>query len=83
MLYGDNQGSIAMATNQAYRSRTRHIDVHYHYVREAVENGLVKLEYVSTKNMLADVLTKSLAKGEHARFVALIGLRNHEVEDLD
>jgi hypothetical protein len=72
-----------MVTNPAYRSRTRYIDVYYHYVREAVENGLVKLKHVGTKNMLADVLTKPLAKGEYARFIILISLRNYDVEDFD
>ncbi len=72
-----------MATNQIYRLRIRYINVHSHYVREAVENSLVKLEYVSTKNMLVDVLTKSLIKGEYARVVILINLRNYDVEILD
>src|SRR5450755_1321855 len=77
-LYGDNQGSISMALDANYRARTRHIDVHHHYVREAVEKGMITLEYVNTKHMLADVLTKPLAKSEHARFTDLLGVRPRE-----
>jgi hypothetical protein len=74
-LYGNNQESISMALDTNYRARTRHIDVHHHYVREAVEKGMITLEYVNTKRMLADVLTKPLAKSEHARFTDLLGVR--------
>ena len=64
-----------MALDANYRARTRHIDVHHHYVREAVEKGMITLEYVNTKHMLADVLTKPLAKSEHARFTDLLDVR--------
>jgi hypothetical protein len=74
VLKGDNQSSIAIATDPKYRHRTKHIEVHYHYVREQVERGLIKLEYVSTKEMLADVLTKPLPKPAHAQITAKLGL---------
>ena len=69
-----------MAIDPDYRSRTRHIDVHHHYVREAVEEGKIRLEYVNIKHMLADILTKPLAKSEHARFTDLLGLRQRVKE---
>jgi len=74
-LYGDNQGSLAVATRQGGASKTRHIAMHQHYVREAIENGDIRLSYVPTKEMLADLLTKALGKSEHQRLCALIGLR--------
>jgi hypothetical protein len=44
-----------------YHDRTKHIDLRYHYVREAVQSGLYKLEWVSTDKQLADGFTKSLS----------------------
>lgn len=45
----DNQSAIAIATNIGYQSRAKHIDIRHHFVRDHVESGTVKLEYVPTK----------------------------------
>jgi hypothetical protein len=75
-LYTDNQGSITMAINASSGNRTRHIEVHHHYVRQEVKKGSIVLQYVNTKAQLADMLTKPLAKVEHASFMRLLGLRS-------
>ena len=49
-----------MAKNAGYNSRTKHIDIKHHFTRENVENGKVQVDYVDTKNQLADLLTKAL-----------------------
>ncbi|POM66260.1 Integrase catalytic core protein [Phytophthora palmivora] len=59
-IYEDNQGSIALAKNPEFHKRTKHIDIRYHFVREKVEDGQVVLEYCSTKDMLADLMTKPI-----------------------
>ena len=65
-----------MATNpHEYRARTRHIDVHHHYVRDKIEDGTIKVDYLDTKSMLADMLTKPLQKAEFTRLATLLGLR--------
>ena len=57
----DNQGSnIALARNPVFHDRSKHIDIQYHYTRDLVKEKRIKLEYVPTKDMLADLLTKSL-----------------------
>ena len=73
-IRGDNQGSIKLAVDPSYRRRTRHIDVHHHYVREQVEEGVIKLEYVQSKDNLADALTKPLPKPALASFTSGINL---------
>jgi hypothetical protein len=60
------------------RARTRHIEVHYYYVRDKVDDGIIRLDYLNTKDMLADMLTKLLQKAEHARFITLLGLRRRQ-----
>jgi hypothetical protein len=61
-LFGDNQPSIQLATNYGTSSRTKHIDLRYHYIREVVAAQIIQLEYLRTDSMVADILTKPLAK---------------------
>ena len=62
MLAEDNQGCIALAGNPILKPRTKHIDVHWHFVRERQSSGEVKLVYVPTEENAADILTKALPK---------------------
>ena len=61
-IHGDNQGSIALAKNPVYHQRTKHIATQYHFTREKVAQGVVELVWISTKEMLADLLTKAAGK---------------------
>ncbi|KAG5864215.1 hypothetical protein JTB14_031796 [Gonioctena quinquepunctata] len=58
----DNQSAIKLANNPEFHKRTKHIDIKYHFVREASENGVVKIDYVESNLQLADILTKPLTK---------------------
>ena len=58
----DNQGAIAMGRNPVNHNRTKHIDIRYHYVREAVDDGIITMTYCPTKEMIADALTKPLPR---------------------
>jgi hypothetical protein len=60
-MFSDNQSCIAVAKDPIAHSRTKHIDVRYHYVRELVSYRKATVEYVPSGDMLADVLTKPLA----------------------
>ncbi|KAG2777653.1 hypothetical protein PC129_g21943 [Phytophthora cactorum] len=61
LIYEDNQGAIALAKNVGYQARTKHNDSRYHFIREKVASGEVELEYMDTKNQLAEYLTKGLS----------------------
>jgi hypothetical protein len=61
VIFEDNQGAIALAENTGYQSRTKHIDIRYHFLREKVRDQVIQLQYCDTKEMLADFLTKSLS----------------------
>ena len=54
----DSQSSIFLAKNPGYHSKTKHIDVQYHFVRDMVEDKRVLLVKVDTLNNVADALTK-------------------------
>ncbi len=56
----DNRGAIALAKKDAWNQRTRHINVRYQYVQEAVRNKQVVSGYVASKEQLADGFTKTL-----------------------
>ena len=73
-LYGDNQSSIRLVKNPEFHARTKHIDVQYHYVREALEDGLIELSYIPTTDMTADCLTKPLTKEKFHTGLSLLGL---------
>ena len=72
----DNQGTIAIARNPVSHSRTKHIDIKHHYVRESIVNRHVTLEYCPTELMTADILTKPLT---HDRFEKLQESRHHSM----
>ena len=58
----DNQLTIALTYNLVNHSRTKHIDVIHHYIRELIEEGKITLEYCSTNEIPADTMTKSLGR---------------------
>lgn len=62
IIFEDNQGCIGISENPIMHKRTKHIDIRYHYVRERVSAGDVKLIYIETERQLADLLTKPLLK---------------------
>lgn len=64
-LQTDSQGAIEWAENPCQHSRTEHIDIRYHYVREEVENGCLQLSYIPTEEMPADYLTKPVSRDKH------------------
>jgi len=70
----DNQSAIKLAKSDAFRPRTKHIDVRYHYIRNYVTDGSIKIEHVSTNLMAADSLTKSVSKEKTQLCAKLMGL---------
>lgn len=73
-LFCDNQSSIRLIKNPEFHKRTKHINVKYHFIREKFSNGFFDLQYVSTDDQVADILTKPLAKDKFTRFRSLMGI---------
>jgi hypothetical protein len=73
-VYQDNQGAIAMSKNPVQHGRTKHIDIRHHYVRDCVELKKIRLEYISTKKMIADVFTKPLAGPQFTNLCLSLGV---------
>lgn len=68
-IYGDNQAALSLSENPELHQRTKHIAVKYHYIQEARSKGLVCFEYIPTKDMAADGLTKPLGRLKHLEFM--------------
>ncbi len=68
-LKGDNQGSFALAHNQVFHARTKHINIQHHYIPDEVEAKRIELTYVPTGEMIADGLTKALTHAKFHNFV--------------
>uniref|UniRef100_A0A5S6QG42 Retrovirus-related Pol polyprotein from transposon TNT 1-94 n=1 Tax=Trichuris muris TaxID=70415 RepID=A0A5S6QG42_TRIMR len=65
----DSQAAIAHANNCTDKSRTKHIAIRYHFVRDKVNDGVVELVYVPSSENIADVLTKPLSRRQHQAHV--------------
>ena len=59
-LWCDNIGAKYLSANPIFHARTKHIQVDYHFVRERVARRLLEVEYISTKDQVADGFTKAL-----------------------
>ena len=67
-VYCDNTSAINISKNPVQHSRTKHIDIRHHFIRELVENKSVVIEHVATNMQLADIFTKAL---DASRFISL------------
>lgn len=72
-LLSDSQSAIKITQNPVMHQRTKHIDVRHHFVRDMVCSGDVCLEYLSTQDMMADILTKGLCREKHKYCVRGLG----------
>jgi Reverse transcriptase (RNA-dependent DNA polymerase)/gag-polypeptide of LTR copia-type/GAG-pre-integrase domain len=74
-LFCDNQGAIRLSSDSTFHARTKHIDVHFHFIRQTVSQGHLTLHYIPTNDMIADIFTKSLAFNKFTKFRSLLGLQ--------
>ncbi|GJV18548.1 retrovirus-related pol polyprotein from transposon TNT 1-94 [Tanacetum coccineum] len=75
-IFCDNTSSIAISNNPVLHSRTKHINIRYHFIRDHILEGDIKLHFVPTDLQLADIFTKPLAEPSFTRLVAELGMIN-------
>jgi hypothetical protein len=73
-LFSDNHGAIALAKNPVSHSRAKHIDLCHHFVREAIQDNIIWVQYIPTAEMTADSLTKALGREKHEKCTACMGM---------
>ena len=58
----NNRATIEWVSNSRSSNKTRHVNLNFHFIRDEIENGNLKINYVESKNMIADFLTKAVTK---------------------
>ncbi|GJU14292.1 putative ribonuclease H-like domain-containing protein [Tanacetum coccineum] len=81
-FYSDSKSAIALSCNTMQHSRTKHIAVRYHFIKEKVENEVVELYFVKTDCQLADIFTKALARERFKFLIKCLGMQSITPEEL-
>ncbi|MCO5611787.1 hypothetical protein L7F22_066046 [Adiantum nelumboides] len=76
VIYCDNLGSIQLGWILVFHACTKHIEVHYHFIKERVLDGDIDLAYVGTEDHAVDLFTKALGAEKLWRFRGMLGLRD-------
>nr|GEX15179.1 retrovirus-related Pol polyprotein from transposon TNT 1-94 [Tanacetum cinerariifolium] len=82
-MYCDSKAAIAISCNPVQHSRTKHIDVRYHFIKEKVKKGIIELFFVRTEYQLADLFTKALPEERFKYLVRRLGMRCLTPEELE
>ncbi len=77
-IFEDNQSAISLTKNPQFHGRSKHISIKYHFVRDQVTKGTVKLKYCPSKEMVADMLTKGLPKDQFVKLRQMAGITAFE-----
>ncbi|GJZ30702.1 hypothetical protein Tco_0575749 [Tanacetum coccineum] len=75
-LYYDNRSAISLCCNNVQHSRTKHIDIRHHFIRDHVEKGVVELYFVTTDYQLADIFTKALPRERFEFLLPRLGMKS-------
>ncbi|GJU85125.1 putative ribonuclease H-like domain-containing protein [Tanacetum coccineum] len=81
-MYCDNKSAIALCCNNVQHSRSKHIDIRHHFIREQVEKGVVELYFVRTEYQLADIFTKALPRERFEFILPRLGMKCMKPETL-
>lgn len=68
ILKVDNKSAISVCKNPVFHDRSKHIDTRYHFIRQCIEEKKVEVEFISTDEQVADILTKPLARIKFQEF---------------
>nr|GEY89359.1 copia protein [Tanacetum cinerariifolium] len=83
LIYCDSKSAIAISCNPIQHSRTKHIAVRYHFIKEHVEKGTIELYFVKTDYQLADIFTKALPAYRFNYLVRRLGMRSLSPKEVD
>ncbi|GJU14549.1 retrovirus-related pol polyprotein from transposon TNT 1-94 [Tanacetum coccineum] len=81
-MYRDNKSAIALCCNNVQHSKSKHIDIRFHFIKEHVENRVIELYFVNTEYQLADIFTKALARERIEFLINKLGMRSFMPETL-
>lgn len=73
-IFCDNEFARKLALNPIFHKKTKHFEVDLHFVREKIENGILKVNEIESSNQKANILTKSLGSSQHEYILSHLGL---------
>ncbi|GJS05579.1 retrovirus-related pol polyprotein from transposon TNT 1-94 [Tanacetum coccineum] len=81
-MYCDNKSAIALCCNNVQHSRSKHIDIRFHFIKEHAENGVIELYFVITEYQLAYIFTKPLCRERIEFLINKLGMQSFKSETL-
>ncbi|GJV77425.1 retrovirus-related pol polyprotein from transposon TNT 1-94 [Tanacetum coccineum] len=81
-MYCDNKSAIALCCNNVQHSRSKHIDMRFHFIKEHVDNGVIELYFVNMEYQLADIFTKALGRNRIEFLINKMGMGSFTPETL-
>ena len=75
-LMVDNTSGIAMTRNPVFHQKTKHIDRRYHFIKDALQEGVIDLLYCPTNEQVADIFTKVLTNDRFNYLRDLLGVKS-------
>ncbi|GJX80783.1 retrovirus-related pol polyprotein from transposon TNT 1-94 [Tanacetum coccineum] len=82
LMYCGNKSAIALCCNNVQHSRSKHIGIRFHFIKEHVENGVIKLYFVNTEYQLADIFTKALGRERIEFLINKLGMQSFTLETM-
>ena len=73
-LFTDNQSALALSKNPVSHARVKHIDIHHHFICDAIQDNVVWVQHIPIEDMIADSLTKALGHEKHWRYTTCMGM---------
>nr|GEW52450.1 copia protein [Tanacetum cinerariifolium] len=75
-LYCDNRSAISLCCNNVQHSRSKHVDIRHHFIREQVERGVVEIYFMTTDYQLVDIFTKALPRQRFEFILSRLGMKS-------
>jgi hypothetical protein len=80
IIYCDNMSTISISKNPVFHSRTKHIDIKYHFIRDRVAKGEFELKFCKTNDQLVDIFTKALPREKFHYMRKMLGITSLSIK---